>query len=49
MLYEVITLGAVFYGSTAPSAYEAIETLHQRGIDINTMRLRAFPFQQVVV
>ena len=42
-------LGAVFYGSTAPSAYEAIEMLHQRGIDINTMRLRAFPFQQEVL
>jgi len=42
-------LGAVFYGSTAPSAYEAIDMLHQRGIDINTMRLRAFPFQQEVL
>jgi 2-oxoglutarate ferredoxin oxidoreductase subunit alpha len=42
-------LGAIFYGSTAPAAYEAIELLHQRGIDINTMRLRAFPFQQEVL
>lgn len=42
-------LGAVFYGSTTPSAYEAIDLLHQRGIVLNTMRLRAFPFQQEVI
>ncbi|MDD2465622.1 MAG: 2-oxoacid:acceptor oxidoreductase subunit alpha [Desulfobulbus sp.] len=42
-------LGAVFFGSTAPSAYEAIDLMHQQGIDINTMRLRAFPFQQEVL
>jgi 2-oxoglutarate ferredoxin oxidoreductase subunit alpha len=42
-------LGAVFYGSTTPSAYEAIDLLRQRGIVINTMRLRAFPFQQEVL
>ncbi|MGD9946941.1 MAG: 2-oxoacid:acceptor oxidoreductase subunit alpha [Desulfobulbus sp.] len=42
-------LGAVFYGSTAPAAYEAIEHMRQRGIAINTMRLRAFPFQQEVL
>jgi 2-oxoglutarate ferredoxin oxidoreductase subunit alpha len=42
-------LGAVFYGSTTPSAYEAVELLRQRGIVINTMRLRAFPFQQEVL
>lgn len=42
-------LGAIFYGSTTPAAYEAIERLGARGIAINTMRLRAFPFQQEVL
>ena len=42
-------LGTVFYGSTTPSAYEAVERLRLRGIAINTLRLRAFPFQQEVV
>jgi 2-oxoglutarate ferredoxin oxidoreductase subunit alpha len=42
-------LGVVFYGSTAPAAYEAIESLRNRGIAVNSMRIRAFPFQQEVV
>ena len=49
MPYPQARLGAIFFGSTAPSAYEAIEDLCQRGIHINTMRLRAFPFQQEVL
>ena len=47
--YPQARLGAVFYGSTAPSAYEAIDLMHQQGVDMNTMRLRAFPFQQEVI
>ncbi len=47
--YPLADLGAVFYGSTAPSVYETMEIMHQRGLDINTMRLRAFPFQQEVL
>ena len=42
-------LGAVFYGTTTPSAYEAMDQLRDRGLTINTMRLRAFPFQQEVL
>ena len=42
-------LGVVFYGSTTPAAYEAIEHLHRRGIAVNSMRIRAFPFQQEVM
>ncbi|WP_310601352.1 2-oxoacid:acceptor oxidoreductase subunit alpha [Desulfobulbus sp.] len=41
-------LGVVFYGSTTPAAYEAIELLRDRGIAVNSMRLRAFPFQREV-
>ncbi|MDR2549625.1 MAG: 2-oxoacid:acceptor oxidoreductase subunit alpha [Desulfobulbus sp.] len=39
-------LGVVFYGSTTPAAYEAIELLRDRGIAVNSMRIRAFPFQR---
>ena len=42
-------LGIVFYGSTTPAAYEAIEQLRHRGMAVNSMRLRAFPFQQEVM
>ncbi len=42
-------LGAIFYGTTTPSAYEAIDRLRDQGLPINTMRLRAFPFQQEVL
>ena len=42
-------LGVVFYGSTTPAAYEAIESLRNRGIAVNSMRIRAFPFQQEVL
>ena len=42
-------LGAIFYGTTTPSAYEAMERLRDQGLPINTMRLRAFPFQQEVL
>ena len=42
-------LGVVFYGSTTPAAYEAIEHLRHRGLAVNSMRIRAFPFQQEVI
>ena len=42
-------LGAIFYGTSTASAYEAVERLGDRGLPINTMRLRAFPFQQEVL
>jgi len=38
-------LGAVFFGSSTPAVYETIERLRARGIAVDTMRLRAFPFQ----
>ena len=42
-------LGVVFYGSTTPAAYEVIDILRNRGIAVNSMRIRAFPFQQEVM
>ncbi|MEY3041927.1 MAG: 2-ketoglutarate: nadp oxidoreductase, alpha subunit [Pseudomonadota bacterium] len=40
--------GAVFFGTTASPAYEAIEILEKEGICIDTLRIRAFPFSEEV-
>jgi 2-oxoglutarate ferredoxin oxidoreductase subunit alpha len=42
-------VGVIFYGSTTPAACEAIDTLRSRGVPLNNMRIRAFPFQQEVL
>jgi 2-oxoglutarate ferredoxin oxidoreductase subunit alpha len=36
--------GVVYYGSTAPAMDEALEALAARGIALDAMRIRAFPF-----
>jgi 2-oxoglutarate ferredoxin oxidoreductase subunit alpha len=36
--------GAIFYGSTAPAMYEALDELAARGIHVNALRVRSFPF-----
>jgi len=40
--------GAIFFGTTASPTYEALEMLEEEGIAIDTMRIRAFPFNQSV-
>jgi len=40
--------GAVFYGTTASPAYEAIEILEAEGISLDSMRIRSFPFNRDV-
>jgi 2-oxoglutarate ferredoxin oxidoreductase subunit alpha len=40
--------GAIYFGSTSPSMHEALETLEEHGIHLDTMRVRAFPFPQEV-
>ncbi|MEO4041122.1 2-oxoacid:acceptor oxidoreductase subunit alpha [Hoeflea sp. CAU 1731] len=39
-------LGALFFGTSASPAYEAVEKLAEEGYPIDTMRLRAFPFHK---
>ena len=39
---------AIFYGSTSPAMAEAVELLHADGIALDTLRVRAFPFQQSI-
>ena len=40
--------GAIFYGSTSPAMQEALDVLAARGIHINALRVRAFPFQEEI-
>lgn len=40
--------GLIYYGSTTPAALEAVDKLSEKEIAVNTMRLRAMPFQQEV-
>ena len=37
-------LGMIFYGTTTYAATEAMEMMEERGIKIDSMRLKAFPF-----
>jgi len=40
--------GAIFYGSTSPAMEEALDVLASRGIHVNALRVRAFPFQDEI-
>lgn len=42
-------IGVIFYGTTTHAAYEAISRFAAKGLHINTMRIRAFPFQDEIV
>ncbi len=42
-------LAAIFFGTTTHAAYEALGDLASRGVRINSLRLRAFPFQDSVI
>jgi 2-oxoglutarate ferredoxin oxidoreductase subunit alpha len=45
---EPTRIGAIYYGSTAPAMHEALFALDQRGIQMDTLRIRAFPFSDEV-
>ncbi|HEY0660855.1 MAG TPA: 2-oxoacid:acceptor oxidoreductase subunit alpha, partial [Lysobacter sp.] len=40
--------GAIYFGSTSPAMQEAIERLRDEGIALDTLRVRAFPFPDLV-
>src|SRR5260370_35381254 len=46
---EPTRLGALYFGSTAPAMTEALEALEARGIHLDTMRIRAFPFHDDIL
>ena len=41
--------GAIYFGSTASPMREALEALQARGIHLDTLRIRAFPFDDAVL
>ncbi|HTQ77606.1 MAG TPA: 2-oxoacid:acceptor oxidoreductase subunit alpha [Burkholderiales bacterium] len=41
--------GVIYYGSTSPSMYEALESLAERNIFVNALRVRSFPFQDEIL
>ena len=40
--------GAIFYGSTSAAMQEALDVLAARGIHINALRVRGFPFKEEI-
>jgi len=40
--------GIIYYGSTSPALDEAMDRLNDEGIEADTLRLRAFPFHEMV-
>src|SRR5262249_25953632 len=42
-------LGAIYYGSTSPGRHETLRGRGARGIEVDTMRVRGFPFHDDVV
>jgi 2-oxoglutarate ferredoxin oxidoreductase subunit alpha len=45
---EPARFGVIYYGSTSPSMHEALESLSQRNIYLNALRIRSFPFQDEI-
>jgi len=45
---EPARFGCIYYGSTSPSMHEALEALADKGIFVNALRVRAFPFQDEI-
>jgi 2-oxoglutarate ferredoxin oxidoreductase subunit alpha len=46
---EPTRLGAIYFGSTTLAMVEALEALEARGIHLDTLRIRAFPFHDDVL
>ncbi len=46
---EPTKFGAIYFGSTTPAMEEALEALEARGIHLDTLRIRAFPFHDEVL
>ena len=40
--------GAIYFGSTSPAMEEALDVLAARGVHINALRVRGFPFQNEI-
>jgi len=45
---EKTRFGAIYFGSTAPAMNEAMAALEEQGLYLDTLRIRAFPFADLV-
>ncbi len=45
---DTTPIGAIYYGSTSPAMSEAWERLAERGIHVDLLRVRGFPFNDAV-
>jgi 2-oxoglutarate ferredoxin oxidoreductase subunit alpha len=45
---EPTPLGVIYYGSTIPAMDEAFDLLREQGVDVDLLRVRAFPFHDDV-
>jgi 2-oxoglutarate ferredoxin oxidoreductase subunit alpha len=41
---EPARFGCIYYGSTSPAMHEALDSLASKGIFVNALRVRGFPF-----
>jgi 2-oxoglutarate ferredoxin oxidoreductase subunit alpha len=46
---EPARFGAIYFGSTSPSMHEALDALAEKGIFVNALRIRAFPFADEIL
>jgi 2-oxoglutarate ferredoxin oxidoreductase subunit alpha len=46
---EQTRFGALYFGSTGAAMTEALEALEERGVHLDTMRIRAFPFHDDIL
>ena len=46
---QATRLGVIYFGSTTPAMHEALDALEARGIHLDALRVRAFPFAQEVL
>jgi len=45
---QATRFGAIYFGSTSPAMSEALDLLDERGLHVNALRVRAFPFSDQV-
>jgi 2-oxoglutarate/2-oxoacid ferredoxin oxidoreductase subunit alpha len=45
---QLTTMGAIYFGSTAPAMDEAVSALEERGIYLDLLRIRAFPLSEEI-
>jgi 2-oxoglutarate ferredoxin oxidoreductase subunit alpha len=45
---QATRLGVIYFGSTSPAMHEALDALENDGVQLDALRVRAFPFQEEV-